>query len=240
LPAPPVPTRPLHLSATKFVAYGDSITEGFIQGCPGNAAAAATRPLRLLTGFIVAPRPTVSPPTAYPVKLQALLAARYPDQSFSIVNEGTGGEDIQTGAADLPRVLTADEPEVLLLQEGINTINASHAEGIPTVVEGLRAMIQEARRRRIVVFVGTLLPERPGGCRAYDLLDEKDDVIAANVLIRTMVGDEGGILVDLYEAFNGQTSHLLGEDGLHPSAAGYEQIAKSFFDAIVEHLERPE
>jgi lysophospholipase L1-like esterase len=137
----------------------------------------------------------------------------------------------------LPRILTTDAPEVLLLQDGINTINRSHAAAIPTVVDDLRFMIQEARSRRIPVFVGTLLPERAGGCRAYDYADGSDDIIPANVQIRAMVGTEGATLVDLYEAFNGQTVRLLGEDGLHPSAAGYRTIADAFFRAITRHLE---
>jgi lysophospholipase L1-like esterase len=98
-------------------------------------------------------------------------------------------------------------------------------------------MIQEARSRSITVFAATLLPERPGGCRAYDYSEDYDDIIEANVQIRRMIGTEGAILVDLYEAFNGRTAMLIGEDGLHPSAAGYQRIAQTFFDAIKKSLE---
>ena len=156
---------------------------------------------------------------------------------ITVVNEGQGGEDIQGGVANLPRVLTVNMPQVLLLQEGINTINQSRREGIPTVVEGLKTMIQEARSRSITVFAATLLPERPGGCRSYDYSADFDDVIEANVQIRRMVGTEGAILVDLYEAFNGRTGMLIGEDGLHPSALGYQRIAETFFAAIRKYLE---
>lgn len=122
--------------------------------------------------------------------------------------------------------------------EGGHALNTGQSAAIPVVVDTLRTMIREARSRGIVVFVGTLLPQRSGGCRAFDLADEQDDVVAANVRIRTMVGDEGAVLVDLYETFNGQTAILLGEDGLHPSAAGYQQMAEAFFAAIVRRLEQ--
>ena len=98
-------------------------------------------------------------------------------------------------------------------------------------------MIQEARSRNITVLAGTLLPERPGGCRAFDFEQDHEDIIQANLQLRRMIGTEGAILVDLYEAFNGETAMLIGEDGLHPSAAGYRRIAEEFFTAIRRHLE---
>ncbi len=131
-------------------------------------------------------------------------------------------------------------PEVLLLQEGINTLNERHKAGIPLVVEGLRTMIQEARSRSITVFAATLLPERPGGCRAYDYAEDYDDIIEANVQIRRMIGTEGAILVDLYEAFNGRTAMLIGEDGLHPSAAGYRADRRDVLRRHQEHTWKTE
>lgn len=212
------PVKPPHLSHTKFVAFGDTITEGSVEDCLSDAE----------------PGEDVEP---YPVKLQALLNERYPTQSVSVVNEGAGGADIQTAATDLQRVLTVDAPQVLLLQAGINTLNAMNAAGIQPIVESLRAMIQEGRRRGAVVFVGTLLPEREGGCRADDYADGVDDIVMANVQIRGMVGAEGAYLVDLYEAFNGRTAMLLGKDGLHPNEAGYQQVAEAFLAAIAKRLE---
>jgi lysophospholipase L1-like esterase len=235
-PVPPAtPSTPPRLAATKFVAFGDSITEGFVQRCPGSGEPNEPRPLAI--GFFLAQSRAQPSPTAYPAKLQALLEARYPSQMVTVINEGRSGEDIERGVANLPRVLTAHMPQVLLLQEGINTLNERRSAGIPLVVDGLRTMIQEARSRSITVFAGTLLPERPGSCRAYDYSEGFDDIIEANVQIRRMIGTEGAVLVDLYEVFNGRTAVLLGEDGLHPSAAGYERIAEAFFAAIKKHLE---
>jgi lysophospholipase L1-like esterase len=241
--APAIPAKPAHLTLTRFVAYGDSITEGFVQRCPSNEPADKDRtdkdetpPNPRFRFFLEQGRAEPSP-TAYPARLQELLEARYLSQVITVVNEGTSGEDIDGGVSNLPRVLTANAPEVLLLQEGINTLNQKHKEGIPLVVDGLRTMIQEARSRSITVFAGTLLPERPGGCRAYDYNEDFDDIIEANVQIRRMIGTHGAVLVDLYEAFNGHTARLIGEDGLHPSAAGYQRIAETFFDVIKSTLE---
>jgi lysophospholipase L1-like esterase len=94
-------------------------------------------------------------------------------------------------------------------------------------------MIRDARRRGIQVFVGTLLPHRPDSCRgrAPFLISPTND------MIRAVAAAEGAILVDLYRAFSGMEGTLLGEDGLHPSAAGYEKMAQTFFDVIQQRLE---
>src|SRR5262249_22108574 len=188
--APAVPSEPPHLSVSKFVAYGDSITEGFVQRCPG-AAPEDVEPNPMRIGLLLAQGRAQPSPTAYPAKLQSLLKERYPSQMITVVNEGMGGEDIEGGVADLPRVLTANAPDVLLLQEGINTLNQKHKDGIPLVIDGLRTMIQEARSRGITVFAATLLPERPRGCRAYDFNEDYDDIIETNVRIRRMRGTDG-------------------------------------------------
>jgi hypothetical protein len=63
------------------------------------------------------------------------------------------------------------------------------------------------------------------------------DVVPANAQIRTMAASEGAILVDLYPIFDGQTSTLLGLDGLHPNEAGYAKMAETFYNAIRDNLE---
>jgi hypothetical protein len=54
-----------------------------------------------------------------------------------------------------------------------------------------------------------LLPSGPR-LPAHDYSEDYDDIIEANVQIRRMIGTEGAILVDLYEAFNGRTARLGG------------------------------
>lgn len=231
----PAPAVERALSATRIVAFGDSLTEGFLQVCPD--APPAVMP------DIDSPRGPQGmregewSPVAYPSRLRALLAEHYPHQSVEVINEGVGGEVVETGAGELTRVLIGDNPEVLLLLEGINDINFRQAAAIPDVVEQLRRMIRMATVRGVTVFVGTLLPQREGACRSRDAADNVNDVITANMAIRTMVGEEGAVLVDLFRVFNGRTGLLIGPDGLHPSADGYQAMADAFFAAIRTKLE---
>jgi hypothetical protein len=58
-----------------------------------------------------------------------------------------------------------------------------------------------------------------------------------NDRIRTLAPQEGAVLVDVYRDFNGDVDRLIGSDGLHPSAAGYQRMAESFVAAIRTKLE---
>jgi len=209
-------TVPARTSVTRYVAFGDSMSDGVL----GLAPFAVGDP---------------GPPVGYAFKLRTLLSARYTAQTFSVTDEGVGGETVPGGLERLPGVLTRDAPEALLLLEGVNDLNGARDAAIPAVVNGLRSMVRLARGRGIAVFLGTLLPQRPGGFRAL----APGSIEPANNLIRGMALDEGAVLVDLYQTFDGQTDTLLGADGLHPNGEGYQKMAETFFTAIRARLEVP-
>jgi lysophospholipase L1-like esterase len=235
-------TKVPRISATRFMAFGDSMTEGFVQSCPAG---------RTLTGSLwsilddMASLRTVRPPqysaVSYPVKLQSMLAQRYAAQSITVANEGSGGETAAFGATQFAGVLNNDMPQAVLLLEGINDIHQAvpQSSGIPVVISSLRSMVQEAKRRGMVVFLATLLPERKGSCRSIDWdVDGIEDVVPADAQIRALAASENVTLVDMYPAFIGSLDTLLGADGLHPSEAGYQNMADLFYAAINPRLEQ--
>jgi lysophospholipase L1-like esterase len=173
--------------------------------------------------------------------LYTLLTQRYTGQTIELYDRGVGGERVQGGTGGVPGVvrlpleLDATAPQVLLLLEGVNDLNADGSRAIPTVIGGLRSMIQQARARNIVVFLGTLLPERPTGRNG----SAAAIIPAANVQIRTLAASEGVTLVDLYEAFGGSPDPWIDADGLHPNAAGYRKMAETFFPPIRTRFELP-
>ena len=232
------------LAATKFVAFGDSITSGVVAtSCPvggGVSCAAPTLGSRWTQQIddlrLLYPTLGEESPVAYPRQLQTMLSARFAAQTITMVNEGSPGEFIAEGKARLPSTLTRGAPQVLLLQEGANDLNQARPS-ISSLVSDLRAMVQEGRRRGLDVFVGTALPQRPLACRGYDFCDGVADVVPLNAQIRTMVVAEGAVLVDLFPLFEGQTLTLLGLDGLHPNEAGYQRMADAFFMAIRQRFE---
>ena len=229
------PPPPPQLGATRFVAFGDSITEGFLHSCPGGASLTFQQDLAALAFESLRPPGEIT--TSYPYKLRTELVARYTTQSFVVVNEGLGGEFTADGLLALPGVLNTDNGQVLLLQEGTNDIDSigsgDATSTISTMVSNLRAMVRAAKSRGMTVFVGTLTPQRVGACRDF----ASQWVEPANVQIRAMVTSESVTLADLYAAFGGVAGDLIGPDGLHPSEAGYQKIADTFFAAIKSKLE---
>jgi lysophospholipase L1-like esterase len=234
-------TKTPKLNADRFLAFGDSITAGVLAtGCPFGGGVSCAIPTSVPTRKYDLQRifaELESSTAAYPRVLQSMLAARYKTQTVSMTNEGNPGEFVADGKVRLPGTL-ASGPQVLLLLEGANDMNQAHPP-IDAIVEDLRAMVREGRGRGMQVFVATMLPQRQNACRGYDFCDGVNDTLATNVKIRTMAAGEGVSLVDLYPAFDGQTSTLLGLDGLHPNEAGYQKMAEMFFEAIKQKLEAP-
>jgi lysophospholipase L1-like esterase len=195
------------------MAFGDSITAGTVTTFNG------------LLRITIAPQ-------SYPYKLKDLLADRHADQQIEVYNEGSPNEWAADGVTRLPERLTEDSPQVLLLLEGVNDINSG--AGVDDTIANLQTMIGEAHNRGLVVFVGTLLPQRAGSQRAY----APGLIQPFNEQLKAMVAANDATLVDLYTPFAADLS-LLGPDGLHPTAAGYTKMAEIWADAIDEVLEAP-
>jgi len=208
-------TPPPRLLATRFLAYGDSMTEGKIS----SASISPYTPM----------------PAAYTSVLTTLLNAQYPAQAatFSVINSGLGGETVASALSSnrFSSALQSVAPDALLLLEGANDLIAGTAPA--AVVTGLQSMVRQAREEGVRVFLATLPPERaPAGGVAM--------VVPTNDLIRSMAISEGATLVDLYGAFGSSPDPYIGVDGLHPTAAGYDKMAQTFFGAIKTRLEVPQ
>src|SRR5262249_36571793 len=189
-------------------------------------------------------------PESYPYKLQALMTARYTAQTISVLNGGHAGEYTSQGRDRLGGVLSEARPEVMILMEGANdlnamngaglthigpVVNAMHGAGLPAlgpVVNEMEDMVRDASGRGIQVIVATLPPQRAGGrnAGAGPLLAKY------NGELKTMASRKGAMLVDLNALF---PVSLIGQDGLHPTEGGYQKFAEIFFDAIKGRWEIP-
>ena len=221
-PAPtpePVPPSP-RLGVTRILAFGDSMTEG------------TTSP-SLPTFALDAGRAE-----SYPFKLQALIAARYRDQAIQVVNGGLAGRRAAEDRERFSRWMSDAQPEVILLLEGANDLNAPWAQDegvndrIRFTVGSLEDLVKDATYRQVRILVGTLPPQRPGGPKA----GASDFLTRFNDAVKVMAAAKGGESIDISA---GLTLGDIGQDGLHPTEEGYQRMAEIWMMALRERYEMP-
>ncbi len=216
-----VNVAPPPLPRTTFLAFGDSMTAGEIT---------VPTSFSLLPGLVPDVKQIVVPTESYPTELLTLLRARFTTQAaqFVVTNAGLTREFAEDGARRFPQVLTASAAQVVLLLEGANDLAALGTRGITPATLGLQSMVRAARARGATVFIASLPPPRPGGVNTLPLAL----VLAFNDQIRLGAPIEGAIFVDLYAALASNINLYIGIDGLHPTEAGYQRMADTFFAAI--------
>jgi lysophospholipase L1-like esterase len=215
------------LGATKFLAVGDSLTEGE-------------------NGF---PPAVVDSANAYPTRLLALLEGRFPSQGIAVVNRGVGGERIERTRDRLPGILNADRPDAVLILGGYNNLTLHCAVGRANTTAcglatdeaafGVRDCIREAKESPVgvkFIFASTLTPPGPVGANAGDKRIDREAIVETNRKIRQFVSQEGATLVDAFPRFVGHESEYVSIDGLHLQPAGYQAIADAFFEAITARI----
>jgi lysophospholipase L1-like esterase len=200
------------LSVERFLALGDSFTFG-------TTSRAAER---------------VIPGDTYVQKLEFLLAERYQDQRLTVVNAGVPGLFMEQIEDRYAAALGQTNAQVLLLQGGANDINAEGARAITAVVSRLERVTRDAQGRGVAVVLATLTPQRPGSTKGTSPEAVRD----LNNRIRDLCRRYRTGCADLYAAFGSEQSPLIGADGLHPTLAGYDVIAETFFEVIRRTFER--
>jgi lysophospholipase L1-like esterase len=188
-----------------YLAFGDSITAGE-GGGPGND---------------------------YPAFLSADLEAYWGD-AF-IVNEGEPATRSNTGANRLYAPLARHRPAYTLILYGTNDWNdsACRGEGFPCyTIDSLRSMINQARGRGSNPIIGTIPPANP----AY--LDRNaparnEWIVAMNELLRQMANEERVPVAEIHADFMAEPNlEALFVDHVHPTAEGYQIMARSWWNAI--------
>ena len=92
-PTAPPPAARRHLVVRRFIAFGDSLTEG-------------------IAGAV-----------AYPLKLGEMLATSYTRDEPMVENAGRGGELASDAVPRLAAVIDSAHPDVVMLMEGVNDLN---------------------------------------------------------------------------------------------------------------------
>ena len=191
---------------TRYVAFGDSITEGV-----------GDEPEREEKG--------------YPPRLESLL--QQAGRNAVVVNRGVGAERTPEGLSRIDSVLD-EGGDVLLLMEGTNDITRfiSHE----TTSFNLRAMADRAEARGFEVVHATLVPRIPDARVDADnignnRLNQRIRDIAGR--FDRDLADHFEVFSTLPNPF---ATHYFGspEDGVgHPNARGYDLMARTWLEVIV-------
>jgi lysophospholipase L1-like esterase len=214
----PVP----RIQATKFLAFGDSLTEGKPSRTP-----------KIGPSIVVVPPDRFNQTGSYVDRLDSMLAGRYQDQEITLIADGFGGEKVSAGTLRLQTDWPQHNPEVLLLMEGTNDLTSPDppggVEALNAVINGLRQMIRFAKGRGARVFLGTLPPLTA---------PQAAEVIASarvlNAKITTLAAAEQVPLVDHFAKI---PPELVDGDGIHLIPHGYELMAEDWMSAIQATLE---
>lgn len=167
----------------------------------------------------------------YRTILEARLEAYY-RRSVSTFYRGSGGGSSEDGATRIARDLQLLQPAYTLIAWGTNDWNVCGSPSTCFTIPNLRSIVREAKKVNSLPCVATILPANVG----YDdraPASRNAWVAEANELIRAMARDEGALVVDLHGAFMRAPSlSSLFIDHVHPSPAGHQLIATTFFEAL--------
>lgn len=225
LPAPPAGERgtdqnagptpePLSQQALPFrriLCFGDSMTKGVTS-----------------RGFFE--RFTLTPVEGYVPKLARLLRQEFGDRP-QLFNSGIGGETTGQGLERLRIEVRSARYDLVLLLEGVVDVNNPQ----PLFEEAranLKEMIRVVQGEGIPVIIGTVPRLNDDGFRTRGI----ENVPKLNEMIREEAEAEKVPLADHERAF-GRNLTLQGPDGLHPNDAGYQVIAETWFEIILELAE---
>jgi lysophospholipase L1-like esterase len=231
---------PPTLTATRFVAFGDSITAGEDGVDGGPDTSGLCQPV-VTSSTGIHQRVILPDAQTYPGQLQTKLSARYTTQSPTVLKRGCPGESV-TGPKTRPRfdaLVSSGLYDVVLIMEGSNDLDnvagadsATQLGAIGSAAAALRLLVDDAKSVGIRPLLATIPPMSPAGRRG----EGAGLVTMLNDRIVQIGGAENLTIVDVYTAFNGNLS-LLGDDGLHPNESGYGVIADAFFAAIKNAFE---
>lgn len=187
------------------------------------------RPVILAFGNSLTEGRMVEPEESYPSQLQRLLEdAGYEHQ---VVNDGEDGLTTSGGLARLDRAL-ALEPEMVILELGANDgLRGTPVETIRANLETLLTSFLD--NGAVVVLAGITLPRNYGPDYIAAFESIYSDLAASFEVPFIPFLLEGA--VDLEDPTR-TIGLYMQADGTHPSAAGYEIVADTVFQAIRPYL----
>jgi lysophospholipase L1-like esterase len=141
----------------------------------------------------------------------------------TVVNAGSGGARSASGVGRVNGLLQQYKPSRLLVLYGANDIGAGVS--VEEFEGNLRAIVGAAKANRTIPVLGTIPPEYDSHAFAMPAIQ------TFNARIGSIGSSEGVPVANVYGAFGGNRSYIQ-EDGLHPTDAGNEALARAFANRV--------
>ena len=178
----------------------------------------------------------------YPRILERTFKHYHPDVEFTVINSGQSGDTATTDEQKFADRILQYRPTVVSVMFGMNEAINIWSKGQPRepVQAGYRAGLSSIARLckahgiAVIFMTPTLTDE---GCRwaLYPLADTVSFLRECNAIMRDVAAKEGIPVVPVQEEFEALQNRLnpaqiLRTDGVHPSAPGQYQIARSLWE----------
>ncbi len=177
-----------------------------------------------------------SPAANYPNRLADDLETRFPNQSFTVINAGVGGEEVADMLKRFDTAVVAVKPDLVLWQVGTNSVIRDHkmTDHDSSIRDGLKKI--RSVGADVVLIDPQFVPRvvvKPDAERMVELISttaKQEDVDLFrrfDVMKRWKVADQMP-----FETFTSP-------DGLHMNDWGYGCMAKGLGMVISEAAQRP-
>ena len=198
----------------KILCFGDSVTVGVTQQSGSDGG--LRKELTTVEGYVP--------------KLLRRLEERY-GTGFDLVIEGVGGENTREALDRIDTFIHRHDPDVVLILTGIVDVNVEVVR-FPVVRSNIAEMMRIVKLRGKFPIIGTYPPVNPGGFRVFAI----EHIARLNDVIRQEAKGKNVMIAD-HEAAAAGDFRGQGSDGVHPNNIGYETMAQTWFEVMVEALE---
>ena len=167
--------------------------------------------------------------TGYRNRLDQRLIAHL--GTSEVVNAGRPGTQTDEGADRVVRNLGIFRPAFTLINYGTNDWNTPQCQAGPPcdTIDEMRELIDRVQDFGSLPVLSTIVPVNP----ALQPAERNDWVRAQNDNLRQLARAEGVPVADPARLFFAESNlPSLFADAVHPNDAGYELIARAFFEAI--------
>ncbi len=174
-----------------------------------------------------------APDLGYVPRLEGLIDANIRDSVVS--NQGVGGEDTAAGLARINSTINGEQARTIFIMEGTNDVKDANIS-IDTTAFNLRKMTERCINFGMIPFLSTILPMQP-----WEGLIE-DRILELNQEIESVAADPDVYFVDQFSSFMNHPNHwyTLLSDSTHPNEVGYQIMAETWYEALVDTVARIE